>query len=74
MPGMLLAAAFLNGIALAMRPSFLNATLGLTVSAQRTIFGLIVSIILYVGPMLVMVFLFNVAERREKDRLSGQET
>ncbi len=74
MPAMLLSAAFVNGIALAMRPSFLNATLGLTVSAQRTIFGLIFSIILYAGPMIVMLFLFNVAERREKDRLSGQES
>jgi hypothetical protein len=74
MPGMLVAGTFINGIALAMRPTFLNATLGLTLSEQRTIFGLLFSIILYTGSMMVIIFLFNVAERREKDRLSSQET
>ena len=73
MPFMIVLAALLAGTAIALRSSFMNAVLGLSVSAQREIFGLIFSVIFYLGPMAVFYFLFNVTEQREQDKIIGQE-
>lgn len=73
LPIMLVLAASLTGIAIPMRAQFMNAGLGLTLSAQREIFGLIFSILFYIAPMAVMFFLFNITERREQELLIGQE-
>lgn len=73
LPMMIALAALLAGIAIAMRSSFMNAALGLGVSEQREIFGLLFSIVLYVAPMAVFYFLFNITERREQDKIIGQE-
>ena len=73
MPMMIMLAALLAGIAITLRSSFLNATLGLSVSAQREIFGLLFSLVFFVAPMAVFYFLFNVTEQREQDKIIGQE-
>lgn len=73
LPIMVVLAASLTGIAIPMRAQFMNAGLGLTISGQREIFGLIFSIIFYVAPMAVMFFLFSITERREQEMMIGQE-
>lgn len=73
MPMMIVLAAFLTGIAIAMRGTFMNATLGLTISEQREIFGVIFTVIFYIGPLATFYFLFNVTEQREQDKVMGQE-
>lgn len=74
MPMMIILASLLAGVAIALRSSFLNATLSLTVSAQKEIFGLLFSVMFYFIPMAVFFFLFNITERREQDKIIGQET
>lgn len=66
-------AALLGGVAIAMRSSFMNARVGLGVSAQNELFGMAFSVVMFVLPMSVFYFLFNVTERREQDRITGQE-
>lgn len=73
MPMMMVLSALLTGVAITLRSSFLNATLGLTISAQRELFGLLFSIIFYVVPMAIFFFLFNITEQREQDKIVGQE-
>ncbi len=73
MPMMMMLSALLAGMAITLRSSFLNATLGLTISEQREIFGLLFSVIFYFIPMAVFFFLFNITERREQDKIIGQE-
>ncbi|MDQ7024789.1 MAG: PrsW family glutamic-type intramembrane protease [Anaerolineae bacterium] len=73
LPITVLLAAIVNGIAIAMRPTFMKATLGLTISAEKTIFGVIFALILYIVPIVTLLFLFNVSERREQDKLAGQD-
>lgn len=73
MPMMIVLAALLSGMAIALRSSFLNAALGLSISAQNEIFGLLFSLVFYFAPMAVFFFLFNITERREQDKIIGQE-
>lgn len=73
MPMMMALAAFLTGIAIAMRGDFMNATLGLTISSQREIFGVIFVIIFYLAPLGAFFFLFSVTDQREQDKIMGQE-
>lgn len=73
LPASLVIASLYVGIAVPLRTSFANAPLGLTVSAPRDWLGLGFAIALYLGPILAMLFLFDVADRRERDKLIGQE-
>lgn len=73
MPMMLFLSSLLAGMAITLRASFLNATLGLTISSQREIFGLLFSVVFYVIPMAIFFFLFNITEQREQDKIIGQE-
>jgi len=73
LPMMMILAALLAGVAITLRSSFLNATLGLSISTQKEIFGLLFSLIFYFAPMAVFYFLFNVTEQREQDKIIGQE-
>ena len=73
MPMMITLAALLSGIAIPMRSTFMNAVLGLSVSAQREIFGLLFSMVFYLIPMAVFYFLFSITDRREQDKIIGQE-
>jgi protease PrsW len=73
LPAMLLFASLVVGLSMTMRTEFSKAALGLTISEQRTIFGMAVVIVLYAGPMAVMLFLFNVSDQRERDRFASEE-
>lgn len=72
LPVLIVVAALVNGMSIALRSAFTNATLGLTISTQRTVLGILFSLILYMGPMAAMYFLYHVAERRERDKQSRQ--
>jgi hypothetical protein len=73
LPMMMLLASLVSGLAIAMRASFMNAPLSITISTQREIFGLGFSLVLYLAGMAVFFFLFNITERREQDKIIGQE-
>ena len=73
LPMMMLLASLLSGLAVAMRASFMNAALSITISSQREIFGLGFSLILYIAGLAVFFFLFSITERREQDKIIGQE-
>jgi hypothetical protein len=73
LPMMILLSALVSGLAVAMRASFMNATLSITTSSQREIFGLGFSLVIYLAGMAVFFFLFNITERREQDKIIGQE-
>jgi RsiW-degrading membrane proteinase PrsW (M82 family) len=73
LPFAIVVAALMNGIAIPMRTTFMKAPLGLTISTERAIFGIGFTMLLYAGLMASMFFLFNVSERRERDKHSGQE-
>jgi RsiW-degrading membrane proteinase PrsW (M82 family) len=73
LPFMVVLAALLTGIAIPIRTEVMNASLAISISAQRGIFGLIFSIIFYVAPMAVMFFLFSITERRQQELIIGQE-
>lgn len=72
LPFMVVLAALLTGVAIPVRTTFMNAGLGLTVSAQREIFGLAFSLIFYLAPMAIMFFLFSVTERRQQELITSQ--
>ncbi|MEM9950934.1 MAG: PrsW family glutamic-type intramembrane protease [Chloroflexota bacterium] len=73
LPFMMAIAALLSGVAITLRASFLNAVIGLTISSQREIFGLLFSLVFYFAGMAVFFFLFSITEQREQDRIIGQE-
>jgi RsiW-degrading membrane proteinase PrsW (M82 family) len=71
LPSVVFLAAVVNGIAIPIRATFTRATVGFSVSAERSIFGVIFSLAFYVAWMAVIYFLFSVSERREQDKLVG---
>jgi hypothetical protein len=73
LPFMVFLAAVVNGFALPMRSTFMRAILTLTPSSERTIFGILFALIVYVLPMATMYFLFSVSARREQDKVTGQD-
>ncbi len=68
LPTSLVLATFYAGLALALRSSFMNAAVGTFASPQRDIFGLAFSGVVYLIPMAIMIFLFQVAENRQRDK------
>jgi len=72
LPVMLTVAVFYAGIVWAMRTSFMNAAVGITVSAQRGIFGLAFLLVMYLAPIIIMNFLFQVAENRQRDKNTSE--
>jgi len=66
LPFTLILAALIEGISIPLRAGFNNAALGLTISATRPLFALAFTLIVSVGPMAAMYFLFNVAESRDE--------
>lgn len=74
LPATLVLAAGFAGLVIPLRAGFINAPLGLTISAVRDWLGLAVTIVFFVGPLVALLFLFNVADARQRDKLSGQDT
>ena len=73
LPSVITIAAFVNGLAIAMRTTFMKASLGLSISSERPIFGIAFVLILFSFLLATMYFLFNISEIRQQDKLSGQE-
>jgi len=66
LPITLIVAALITGIAIPIRAGFVNPSLALTVSNTRDILGLGFGAALATLPLLVVLFLYNVAETSEK--------
>lgn len=60
-------AAFITGVAIPIRAGLVNATLSLDVSATKPLQGLAFSLALLIAPSFALAFLFNSAERRERE-------
>lgn len=73
LPATLFLAAFVSGVAISVRAGLINASLSLEGAAGRPLFGLGFSILLIIGIPVAIAFLYNVAERRERDLLRSQE-
>lgn len=73
LPMMIILASLFTGLAITMRANFMNAALSITISSQREIFGLAFAIGLYLVGMAIFFFLFSITERREQDKIIGQE-
>lgn len=72
LPITLILAALVEGITIPLRSGFNNAELGLTISATRPLFSLAFTLIMSVGPMIAMFFLFNVAKSRDEQVVVGE--
>jgi hypothetical protein len=72
---MLIVAAAINGIALPLRSGLVNIQLTLDArgGAPRTLYGVGFTLALLVVPQVIVAFLYDVSERREKDRLRGDQ-
>lgn len=66
-------AALLTGIAIPIRAGLVNAPFSLEIAAPRSLFGLIFSLAFFAAPLLVIAFLYNNAERREREAATGRE-
>lgn len=64
LPFTLIVGAAVHGLAIPTRAGLVNAGFVLGIAGNRPLFGLIFSLILAVGLLVTMGFLFNVAERR----------
>jgi hypothetical protein len=73
MPVMLLLAAFVTGIAIAARSSVVNASFFLGFSATRPFWGLVFSLVMVTITLSVVAFLFDVAERQEREAVASRE-
>jgi RsiW-degrading membrane proteinase PrsW (M82 family) len=73
MPMMMLFAALMTGIIIVTRSSMINTKFFLGISATRPLFGLVVSLGMVIVALVVGAFLFNVAEREEREAVAGQE-
>lgn len=73
MPLILLLAALVHGIVIPTRAGLINANFLLGIGATRPIFGLIFSLVLVVVAMFSIGFLFNAAERQEREAIASRE-
>lgn len=71
MPLIMLSAAGAVGIALAFRASFSNAGFVLGIALPNSLFGLVFSIIVGVGLLAIVGFVYSTAERRDNQSLTG---
>lgn len=74
MPFMLLLSILVTGIAITLRSNVINAKFFLGFSATRPLFGLAISFGIVVASLVVVAFLFNTAERQEREAVASRET
>lgn len=75
LPVMLILASGFVGLTTALRTAFANTALTVgSVSAPRFLFGIAFSVGVYIGLMIAIFFLLEVAERRERARLLAEAT
>ena len=79
LPAMLLVAAAITGVALPLRSGLINTQIALhnaagvlsTAYVPRTLYGVGFALALLSVPQILVAFLYDVSERRERDRLRG---
>lgn len=74
MPIVLFMSATVVGLAIPLRAGLVNATFALGVSSPRGLLSLIFTTGILVVPLLIVAFLINNAERRQRESLTGRET
>jgi len=73
MPFTMMAAALIHGLTIASRAGLVNGSFFLGIGGTRPLFGLLFSLIVVVGALLVIAFLFNNADRREREAIASAE-
>jgi protease PrsW len=73
LPLTLVAAAFVHGVAVPVWSGLVNANFLLGLGATRPLFGLIFSFAMVSAALMVIAFLFNVAEREEREAIASRE-
>lgn len=74
LPFMLFLASGFVGLSTALRTSFANTPLAVgSISAPRFLFGIAFSVASYVGLMMIFFFLFEVADRRDRNNMGNEE-
>ncbi len=73
MPVAMLLASLIAGLVIAARPALSNAGFFLGASATRPLFGLVFTLAVIVAVTAIAIFLFNVAERQEREAVTGVE-
>ena len=71
LPATLLIAAAITGVALPLRSGLVNIQLGFEGNIPRTLYGVGFALALLGVPQVLVAFLYDVSERRERDRLRG---
>ncbi len=74
MPIVLFVSAVVVGLAIPLRAGLVNPTFILGVSSPRSLLSLLFTIGILIVPLLVVAFLIDNAERRERESLVGRET
>ena len=73
MPTMMLFSTIVTGIAVSVTSSISNAKFFLGFAATRPLFGFVIALGLVVGALVVAAFLFNAAERQEREAVDSRE-
>lgn len=73
MPLSLLLACIVSGVAISFRATLVSGGFVLGIGGTRPLFGLIFSLVLIVGVLAVVLFLFNTTERREREAIASRE-
>lgn len=73
MPLMLTFASIIHGMSITARSGFVNAAFVLGTGGTRPIIGLAISLVVVVGGLILSAFLFNAAERQEREAIVSRE-
>jgi hypothetical protein len=73
LPSTLLLAAFVHGVAIPVRAGLVSIALPLGATTSRPLFGLIFALVLGVAVLSATAFLFNAAERQEREAFASSE-
>jgi hypothetical protein len=73
LPLTLFMAAAVSGAAIPLRSGLVNTGLDLTGGTTRPLFGMVFALALLVVPLVIVAFLYRAADRREADKIRGQE-
>jgi len=73
MPFTLVTGALIHAVGIAVRPSVMSGGFVLGIAGTRTLFGLLLPIIIVVATLIVVIFLFNNAERQDREAAMERE-
>jgi hypothetical protein len=73
LPAALMLAAFIHGVAIPVRAGLISVALPLGAASTRPLFGLIFALALSIAVLSATAFLFNTAERQEREAFASGE-